>query len=89
MFNERKAAQMSSGLGMSSTQKLFSLMRGASTLLVLWPATPQAFLQPPNAAPDIENLRSDVEKIGGDFRYAIGKFNGQQKASKQVQTDAA
>lgn len=55
-----------------------TLVSGASALLVLFP-TQQAYLRPANAKSDIENMRSDVQRIAGDFNSAMDKLNVQQK----------
>ena len=47
-----------------------SVVAGAATLLVVHPAQ-QDYLRPLSTQSDIENLRSDIRRIGGDFHSAI------------------
>ena len=48
------------------------LISGASALLVPFP-TQQPLLQPVNTCSDIENMKNDVCRIGGDF-ISAGKI---------------
>lgn len=55
-----------------------AIVSGASALLVLFPAQ-QAQLRPANSKSDIENMRSDVQRIAGDFNSAMDKLSVQKK----------
>lgn len=57
------------------------VLKGASTLLVIYPAAGHAYLEPSETKNIRDALRSDVQRIGGDFERATKKH--EQKTQLQ------